>query len=128
MGTFFMEIYDLICQIGPWIIYMFCVPRVLHIFQMEGYNYKDYMRWLPQNGKNLFVQGLWQFLACFFYWLVVLIININVKGLTISQMETIYVAEALMFLIVLGATNVIQICRDRLNMKNAEKTCVYRKS
>lgn len=127
MGTFFIEMYDLICEIAPWIIYMFCVPRVLHIFQMEGYNYKDYMRWLPQNGKNLFAQGLWQFLACLFYWVVVVLINYNVKGwgLSLAQAETLYKFEAFVFLIVLTATNIIQILRDRKNMKNAKKKLVY---
>ncbi len=125
MGTFFMDIYGFICEIAPWIIYMFCVPRVLHIFQMESYNSKDYMRWLPQNGKNLFAQGLWQFLACFFYWIVIVVINCTVKGLSFSQVETLYVFESLMFLIVLAVTNIIQIRKDRENMKNAKKKLVY---
>ena len=113
MGTLFMNIYDIVCELAPWIIYMFCVPRVVHIFQMESYNSKDYMRWLPKNGKNLFAQGLWQFLACCFYWVVIVFLNSMCKNLTISQAEILYMIESIMFLVVLAVTNIIQICRDR---------------
>ena len=122
MEFFLSRLYE----ITPWIIYMFCVPRVLHIFQMEGYKTKDYLRWLTNNGKNLFLKGLWQFLACAFFWLVVIIINPLVQdSLNLAQYEILYGVENFIFLIVLTVTNIIQIKRDKEIMNSAKKKLVY---
>ena len=46
-------IFDLLV-ISPIIIYMFLVPRMVHMMQLEGYKFKDYTRWLGKNLKNAF--------------------------------------------------------------------------
>ena len=71
LTVFFLN-FDLYIML---IVYMFCVPRMLHAMQLEGYNYKDYIRWLPKNLKNAFWPGLKQLLACGGLYIAISIIN-----------------------------------------------------
>ena len=115
-----------IINYGPWIIYMFSVPRTLHMFQLESYNYKDYFNWLSKNGKNAFSQGLRQFFACGATFLAIILINIlTALKSPASLIGAVYGVELLALIVVFLTTNIIQIVRDKKNMKNAKKQLKY---
>jgi hypothetical protein len=60
MIRIFQELSSYAMLYGPWFIYMFCVPRMLHMMQLEGYKFRDYIRWLGKNLGTAFKPGLIQ--------------------------------------------------------------------
>lgn len=111
---------------GPWIIYMFCVPRILHMFQLEGYNYKDYFRWLTKNTKTGFLPGAKQLIACFIYYIILQVTNfIIAKNYPELFLTKLLFIEFLGMFIVFYSSNIIQIIKDKRNRKNAKKKLVY---
>ena len=126
MGVFISFILRLSLLYGPWIIYMLCVPRAVHIFQMEGYKARDYMRWLPKNYKNAFSAGAPQFIACLIFALSMIILDaILLNSAPQYFTSRLIVIQSIMFFVVFAVTNIVQITRDRKNRKNAKKKLVY---
>lgn len=118
-------IFDLLV-ISPIIIYMFLVPRMVHMMQLEGYKFKDYTRWLGKNLKNAFWPGMFQLIVIGAYGVFVAIINYilfktNINNLTDSLVFTEYICMVLLFVVI----NVKQIIKDKKLRKNAKKKLVY---
>ena len=111
---------------APWVIYMLCVPRMVHIFQMESYKAKDYMRWLSKNSKKAFSMGASQLIACAIYGIAILIINLLLsKYAPIYFSPILLLVEYIMFFLVFMVTNISQIKKDIENRKTAKKKLVY---
>ena len=55
LGIITLIIFGLI--FGSLFLYMFCLPKAIHIFQQESYQLKDYFRWLNKNPKQAFFLG-----------------------------------------------------------------------
>lgn len=125
MTNILFNIYLILCEYGPWILYMLCVPRVIHIFQMEGYKTSDYTRWLAKNYKKAFEPGLGQFIACLGYFIFLLLINTWCKNFSIMYTAALYFVESAMFFLVFSILNISQIRKDKKNRKNAKKKLVY---
>ena len=106
-------VIDFLLLYGPWIIYMLCVPRAVHIFQMEGYKARDYLRWLPKNSKNAFAPGLPQLLACFGFALAMLIMDaLLLKFAPVYFSLILTFVQSVMFFVVLATTNIAQVKKD----------------
>ena len=111
---------------APWVIYMLCVPRMVHIFQMESYKAKDYMRCLSNNSKKAFSMGASQLIACAIYGIAILIINLLLsKYAPIYFSPILLLVEYIMFFLVFMVTNISQIKKDIENRKTAKKKLVY---
>ena len=109
------------------VVYMFCAPRMLHAMQLEGYNYKDYMRWLSKNIKVAFWPGLRQLLACGGLFVAIAIINfIAIKfDPSLINNTSVLLTEYYAMFIVLMVANIAQIVADKKARKNAKKKLVY---
>ena len=119
-------VIDLLLLYGPWIIYMLCVPRAVHIFQMEGYKARDYMRWLPKNYKNAFAPGFPQFAACLGFAAAMLLIDaLILKFAPIYFSLLVVMIQSILFFVVFAITNISQIKKDIQNRKTAKKKLVY---
>ena len=107
MGVFISFILSLSLLYGPWIIYMLCVPRAVHIFQMEGYKARDYMRWLPKNYKNAFSAGAPQFIACLIFALSMIILDaILLNSAPQYFTSRLIVIQSIMFFVVFAVFSV----------------------
>ena len=73
LGKIIGYVISFILILGHWIIYMLSVPRVLHIFQLESYNWRDYINWLAKNIKNAFMPGVRQLIACGGFYVAVIL-------------------------------------------------------
>ena len=126
MINFLIWIISAILAYAPWIIYMFCVPRIVHIFQMESYKTNDYIRWLSKNYKNAFSAGVRQFVACGIYSVAMLLINFLIlKFAPVYFSIVLLMAQVIMFFVVFAVTNIAQIKKDIAMRKNAKKKLVY---
>ena len=110
----------------PWIIYMFCVPRMLHMMQMEGYKFRDYTRWLGKNMQTAFKPGIMQLLFTAGYALFLVVLNMflmNKASGTLGYVLflTEYISLAAIFIV----ANIKQIKKDKEFRKKAKKQLVY---
>ena len=68
-----LEFLTVMLRAGTGIMFLFCVPKAIHIFQQESYQFRDYFRWITKNPKKAFGEGMFE-LACtlVFFTLMVL--------------------------------------------------------
>ncbi len=126
LGKIIGYVISFILILGHWIIYMLSVPRVLHIFQLESYNWRDYINWLSKNIKNAFMPGVRQLIACGGFYVAVILTNIIVlKVSPASYTKNLRTFEVFAMFVVFFVTNIIQIMRNKEAMKNAKKKLVY---
>ena len=119
-------IIGIILVFGHWFIYMYSVPRMLHIMQLEGYNAKDYFRWLTKNAKNAFAPGVKQLIACGGYYIFLTLLNFIIVKKDIQLLTPLlYAVEVFSMVAVFYATNINQIIKDKKARKNAKKKLVY---
>ena len=127
LAKIFDFLISLVLVFGHWFIYMFSVPRMLHIMQLEGYNGKDYFRWLTKNAKNAFAPGFKQLVACGGYYLFLSILNFVIFKVNplLFATGTIYLIESFAMVFVYYIVNINQILKDKESRKNAKKKLVY---
>ena len=113
-------------RFGHWLIYMLSAPRMLHVMQLEGYNFKDYMRWLSKNLKKAFWPGVKQLLACGGFYLAVTLINYLIfKYQPLLMNESLLLVEFFAMFLIFYIANIAQIVRDKKARKTAKKKLVY---
>ncbi len=111
---------------GPWIIYMFCVPRLLHMMQLEGYKFRDYVRWMGKNIGKVFKPGLVQLAFVGGYSIFLVVLNsILLKAAPQAFVYEVFFAEYISLLAIFAAVNIKQIVKDKKERKNAKKKLVY---
>ena len=92
---------------GPWIIYMFCVPRLLHMMQLEGYKFRDYVRWMGKNIGKVFKPGLIQLAFVGGYSIFLVILNsILLKAAPQAFVYEVFFAEYISLLAIFAAVNI----------------------
>ena len=52
-----MELLVVLLRYCTGIMFLFCVPKAIHIFQQESYQFRDYFRWITKNPKKAFGDG-----------------------------------------------------------------------
>lgn len=111
---------------GPWIIYMFCVPRLLHMMQLEGYKFRDYVRWMGKNIGKVFKPGLIQLAFVGGYSVFLVVLNsILLKAAPQAFVYEVFFTEYVSLLAIFIAVNIKQIVKDKKERKNAKKKLVY---
>ncbi len=115
-----------IMEFVPYMVYMFLLPRVLHIMQLEGYKFNDYTRWVGKNTRSTFAPGFFQLLVngCFILFIAAvnfIVYKINPNYLTNALFWVEYFCVWAVFL----AVNLKQVFIDRKARKNAKKKLVY---
>ena len=110
-----------------WLLYMFCIPKAIHIFQQEGYHLRDYFRWICKNPKKSFGVGARQFIICVVYFIInVLIDFIAIKQyFAEEQRALIYFIQVFSFYLLFYISTIRYIIRWRKERKNAKKKLVY---
>ena len=111
---------------GHQLVYMFVVPRMLHIMQLEGYSFKDYTRWLGKNVKTAFKPGIKQLLAVGGFYIFIAVLNSIITKVNPNLFSFgLILAETVGMLAVFYITNIIIIAREKKARKNAKKKLVY---
>lgn len=117
-----------ILAFSPMVVYMFLVPRMLHVMQLEGYQFQDYIRWVTKNPKKAFGSGIKQLLICgIAYFLLMVgarfwISQVNPSRESITNVLS-YIGYGMY--VVFCIVNILQIMKDRKERKNAKKGLVY---
>ena len=60
---------------GLIVLFMFCIPKAVHIFQQESYHFRDYIRWIYKNPKKAFGNGIKNLAPGLIYFLLMLIMD-----------------------------------------------------
>lgn len=110
-----------------WLLYMFCIPKAIHIFQQESYNIKDYFRWIYKNPKKAFGTGARQFLICLAYFVISIIIDIGIIRARWGEEERalIYSLQLFLFYVLFYISTIRYIIKWRKERKSAKKKLVY---
>ena len=126
MIRIFQELSSYAMLYGPWFIYMFCVPRMLHMMQLEGYKFRDYIRWLGKNLGTAFKPGLIQLAFVGGYSLFLVILNmILMKIAPHALVYEVFFAEYMSLFTIFLTVNIKQIVNDKKARKTAKKKLVY---
>ena len=108
-----------------WIIYLLSVPRMLHIMQLESYQYDGYFRWLVKNPKKAFKAPGIQLLTVWGTFLLSTLVIYTLAKMNMAlSMWTLYIQFALIILSYF-ISNLIIISKDKKEMKNAKKPLKY---
>lgn len=128
---------ELACIILSWCIivlllgllplYMFCMPKVIHMFQQESYQIRDYFRWLNKNPKQAFFLGGKKLGITLGAGIAMLGVGALSKsiGITGLSLELIYYTQLLLFYIVFYVAVIKLIKKWKDERKVAKKKLVY---
>lgn len=110
-----------------WLLYMFCLPKAIHVFQQESYNVKDYFRWVTKNPKKAFLSAGKEVAICLITMLVMLIIGVitfNFVNL-FENRQMIYLVETFGLYLIYIVLSFKLIFKWKKERKNAKKKLVY---
>lgn len=112
---------------GLIFLYMFCIPKAIHIFQQESYQVKDYFRWLTKNPKQAFGNGFKHFVIYMAYFLIMVVIDLvlPVLKLSLTQIKLICYLQLLLFDIIFYVSTIQLIRKWKKERKEAKKKLVY---
>lgn len=122
-----LEFLTVMLRAGTGIMFLFCVPKAIHIFQQESYQFRDYFRWITKNPKKAFGEGMFE-LACtlvFFTLMVLMDIYITRFNLTDEIKSIIYLVQLICLYIVFYAGAIKLAVKWKRERKNAKKKLVY---
>lgn len=110
-----------------WILYLFCIPKAIHIFQQESYQLRDYIRWIYKNPKQAFMGGFKQFAICVSYFIFIVLIDIFVIkfNFTLEQKGLIYLLQIFLLYVIFYTTTIKNIIKWKKERKIAKKKLVY---
>ena len=111
-------------SLGMWTIYMMMLPKTLHMMQLEGYNNKDYIRWIVKNPKKAFKSGVKQLVALALCYGVILLANLIAIRQNAFSIR-LFLFEFLIFVAAFYCININQYIKDKRERKNAKKKLVY---
>ena len=108
-------------------LYMFCLPKAIHIFQQESYQVKDYFRWITKNPKQAFGAGAKHFMIYMAYFVLMIVIDLVAGLFTLSevQLKVIYYTQLLLFDIIFYVATIKLIVKWKKERKEAKKKLVY---
>ena len=108
-------------------LYMFCIPKAIHIFQQESYQVKDYFRWITKNPKQAFKSGIKQFILYLIYFVIMLLIDAFVYRFNFdSEVKAlIYCLQLVLFYIIFYLGTIKLIFKWKKERKGAKKKLVY---
>ncbi len=110
-----------------WLLYMFCLPKAIHVFQQESYNVKDYFRWITKNPKKAFFSGGKEVVICLLTVLVMFIIGMITFNFVniFSNRQIIYLIELFGLYLLFYVMSIKLIVKWKNERKNAKKKLVY---
>ena len=118
----------LILSAGMIILFMFCIPKAIHIFQQESYQFRDYFRWVIKNPKKAFGAYFRYFILNSIYFLSMVIIDVILyytTNLSIESKRWIYLIQTLMYEVIFYISTIKCIIKWKKERKEAKKKLVY---
>lgn len=110
------------------ILYMFCIPKAIHIFQQESYQLKDYFRWIIKNPKLAFGNGFKKLIISLIYFALMFILDFFVyksNWLNLEERGLIYCLQLTLFYAMFYIATIKLILQWKDERKNAKKKLVY---
>ena len=109
------------------ILYMFCLPKAIHMFQQESYQMKDYFRWIYKNPKQAFGNGAKEFIYIAIYFIMMFFLDMFLYKLNLSleSKGLIYCVQLLLLYSIFYLSTIKLIGKWRDERKNAKKKLVY---
>ncbi len=109
------------------IMFLFCVPKAIHIFQQESYQFRDYFRWITKNPKKAFGEGLFELASTLIFFALMALIDVYITRFNFSdEIKTFIYLVQLICLYVIFYTGAIKLAiKWKRERKNAKKKLVY---
>lgn len=110
-----------------WLLYMFCLPKAIHVFQQESYNVKDYFRWIIKNPKKAFFPGGKEVITCIVTMLILFIIGLVTFNFVNNPLnrQAVYLVEIFGLYLLFYVMAIKLIVKWKKERKNAKKKLVY---
>ncbi len=128
LATMIMGTIVDIASISLIIVYMFCLPKAIHIFQQESYQFRDYFRWITKNPKQAFGGGVKQFLLCLLYFVCMILIDAFIifkLDFSYEIRVLIYTIQLLLLYAIFYISTFKLIFKWKKERKEAKKKLVY---
>ncbi len=110
------------------LLFMFCLPKAIHIFQQEGYQFGDYFRWMIRSPKQAFLSNLKNFVLCSIYFLSIIVVDVILYyKFNISRNEKIliYLVQWIIYELIFYISTIKSIIKWKKERENAKKKLVY---
>lgn len=110
-----------------WLLYMFCLPKAIHVFQQESYNVKDYFRWIIKNPKKAFFSADKEVITCIVTMLILFIIGLVTFNFVNNPLnrQAVYLVEIFGLYLLFYVMAIKLIVKWKKERKNAKKKLVY---
>lgn len=110
-----------------WLLYMFCLPKAIHVFQQESYNVKDYFRWIIKNPKKAFFSAGKEVITCIVTMLILFIIGLVTFNFVNNPLnrQAVYLVEIFGLYLLFYVMAIKLIVKWKKERKNAKKKLVY---
>lgn len=110
-----------------WLLYMFCLPKAIHVFQQESYNVRDYFRWIIKNPKKAFFSGGKEVVTCIVTMLILFIIGLLTFNFVDNPLnkQIVYLVEIFGLYLLFYVMAIKLIVKWKKERKNAKKKLVY---
>lgn len=114
-------------RFGMPIMFLFCVPKAIHIFQQESYQFRDYFRWVTKNPKKAFGEGMFELACTLIYFALMVLVDVYVTKFDLTEAEKtlIYLVQLLCLYVVFYAGAIKLAIKWKRERKNAKKKLVY---
>lgn len=110
-----------------WLLYMFCLPKAIHVFQQESYNVRDYFRWIIKNPKKAFFSAGKEVITCIVTMLILFIIGLVTFNFVNNPLnrQAVYLVEIFGLYLLFYVMAIKLIVKWKKERKNAKKKLVY---
>lgn len=122
-----LEVLVTILKMCTGIMFLFCVPRAIHIFQQESYQFRDYFRWITKNPKKAFGGGLFELASTLIFFALMVLIDLYITrfNFTDDVKALIYLVQLLCLYVVFYTGAIKLAVKWKRERKNAKKKLVY---
>lgn len=122
-----MELFVILLRAGMSILFLFCIPKAIHIFQQESYQFRDYFRWITKNPKKAFGEGWRELASTLIFFALMFLVDLYITKFNFTEeiKALIYLVQ-LVCLYVIFYTGAIKLAiKWKRERKNAKKKLVY---
>lgn len=122
-----LEVLVTILKMCTGIMFLFCVPRAIHIFQQESYQFRDYFRWITKNPKKAFGGGLFELASTLIFFALMVLIDLYIAKFNFADdvKALIYLVQLLCLYVVFYTGAIKLAVKWKRERKNAKKKLVY---
>lgn len=116
-----------ILQYFLWFPFMMCLPKAIHTFQQESYQFKDYIRWISKNPKQALGGALKEIFIMLVYVISMMILDIAITKLNVplNIRDAIHIIQLIAYQVLYFVLLILRALKWKKERSTAKKKLVY---